>query len=239
MKKFIFLAYVLILSQRASGQVVFGNKAKEKEVMSGFLLTASLQAGGGGINPKEVNRYIEKYMLDNGFEGAVVWANILNPLKHYSISDYNLTSQTSLNFSLVLQPAKKVKVRLLYEYAKSPKKKTSLSVGDLDSDFDLHRHSLGIMGQYYFPIKDYHHLFAGAGIIKHNMTFELFKANATGYRFELGYSAMLYFMEADFFLFADFVSRPVSGSYGTDGPASIDFSGVSFGMRITPWFGRF
>ncbi len=238
MKTTILLIGSFCFSLWAEGQAVFGNKKTMQADSSGFKVTFSLQAAGGGIDPKDVNQYIEKYMIANGFNRAVAWANIL-PLKHYSISDYDLNSQTSLNFSFTLKPASKVRVRLLYEYAYSPKKKSTLSVGSIDSDFDLHRNSVGIMGQYYIPLKDFHHLFVGAGIIKHNMTFEQFHAKATGYRLELGYSAMLYLMEADFFLFTDFANGPVSGTYGTDDPATIDFSGLSFGMRVTPWFRRF
>ena len=238
MKTTILLIISFCFPLWATGQAVFGNKKIMQKDTSEFKVTFSFQAGGGGIDPKDVNQYIEKYMIANGFNRAVMWANIY-PLNHYSISDYDLSSQTSLNFSLTLKPANKVRVRLLYEFAKSPKNKTSLSSGGLDSDFDLHRHSIGITAQYYIPIKDFNHLFVGAGIMRHHMTFEQFQAKATGYRLELGYSAMLYLMEADFFLFTDFVSGPVSGTYGTDGPASIDFSGLSVGMRITPWLGRF
>lgn len=199
-----------------------------------FRVSPTIQIGVGYIDPTDVNKYLEKYLLDNGFALALALSGAF-PGGKTKISDFDIHSQKIYNFSLTLQPARMVRVRLLYEHAMNGKSKTKMSVGDVDSEFDLHRNSFGIMGQYYLPAKKRTHFFVGAGAIMHKMTFEQFHTSAIGYRFELGLSMMPYFMDADFFLFSDFASAGVSQSTGVEGPAKIDFSGISFGVRATPW----
>ncbi len=236
MKYLILLTLLLCGFETAQAQVVFGNKETLKKDSSGFKLTGSMQFGFGGVNPKDVNHYIEKYLLENGFTRAITLANTFSLFKQYSLSDFEMKSQTSIGFSLTAQPISKMRLRLMYEFGYNPKSNRSLSVGNIDSDFHLRRNSIGVLSQYYIQIKDFNHIFVGVGILKHYMKFEQFHANATGYRFELGYSAMAYYLDCDFFLSVDYANGSVSNQYGPYSPASIDFSGIAFGIRITPWF---
>ncbi len=224
-----------------SGQVVFGNPKILKADSSKFEVTGAFQFGTEAINPSEVNRYIRDYLTYHGFNKSASLLYTFFPIKHHTLSDFTLYGNTFVNFSLTLVPTKNSRIRLMYEYAWAPKKKESMSFDGIDTDFDLHRNSWGIVFNYYLPLRDFHSIFAGVGIFTHQMTFEECQATTAGLRLEAGYGARLYLMDTDFFLGADFASAPVDNGYSrapVPPVREIDFSGVSFGVRITPYFGR-
>ncbi len=204
--------------------------------------TVSFQMGLQANDPSAVNQYIENYLNYNGFNQASGRLYAFVPLKHYSVSDFTLHGSTYFNFSLTLVPTFRSRIRLLYEYAWTKKNKTSLSFNSVDTDFDLHRNSWGVVFNYYFPVKGYESIFLGAGLLSHNMTFEDFHATSTGLRLEIGYAANLPAMDFDFVIGVDFAAGAASSSgfYTPIPPVrEIDLTGVSIGIRITPFFGRF
>jgi outer membrane protein W len=236
MKYLILLTSFLCGFEMVQAQVVFGNPEVVRKDTTGFRLTGSMQVGLGWIDPKDVNQYIGKYMLTNGFGSSIALANQLSLLKKYSISDFYIQQQNSLGLSLTVQPTNRLRVRLTYEFGLTPSNNITVSSGNADSDFKMQRNSVGVLSQYYFPIRKSNRLFVGAGVLRHYMTFEQFHAKATGFRFELGYNFIVYPLEADIFLYSDIAKGSITNQQGFYYPNAIDFSGIFLGIRITPWF---
>ncbi len=236
MKYLILLISFLHGYETALSQVVFGDPEVIRKDSTGFKLTGSFQVGLGWINPKDINQYIGKYMLSNGFGSAIALTNQTSPFKKYSFSDFYMQRQNSIGLSLTAQPVNRVRVRMMYEFSYNPSNNISLSSGYLNSDFDMHRNSMGISGQYFFHLNKFNHLLAGVSILRHYMTFQQFHAHAFGFRLELGYSFMIYPLEMDLFLYSDLAKGSVPNKNTLGSPNSIEFTGVFFGIRFTPWF---
>lgn len=239
---------IWILPAMVSGQIVIDHPEAKKTGSTipfrtspkKLVATISLQMGIQGNNPESVNRYIENYLNYYGFQSASNLFNALLPYKKYTTSDFTLYGSTFYNFSFTLVPTPNSRIRVLYEYAWTPKKKTSMSFNSVDTNFDLNRNTWGMVFNYYIPAKGSGSCIIGAGIMSHNMTFENFQANATGPRFEVGYGHNLYVMDFDFIIGVDFASGRASSAYTTPVPpvSEIDLTGVSLSIRITPYFGR-
>ena len=244
MKNTYLLVVLLLLALPtwSVGQVVPGNQEPEKAGLTKLRATVSFQFGLQAMNPVAVNRYIENYLNYHGFKRASSLLNAFVPFQYKTVSDYTLHGTRFFNFSLTLVPTSRSRIRLMYEHAWSPAKENSMSFNSVDTNFDLYRNSWGVLLNYYFPNKGLDSFLVGAGILSHQMTFEDFHGSSVGLRLEVGYGTCLPIMDFDFVIGLDFASAPAESSSGLS-PVSplkeIDFSGVSFGIRITPYLGKF
>jgi hypothetical protein len=214
MKIFAFLILILCCGE-SFAQVVFDLPEEEKKAANTKVF-ASFHVTLGFVSPDDVNEYIQNE-IDNIAPGGVFFQQ----------GTPSISVACSFNFALIYRPKNNFQFSLPIEYGTAPK---TITIDRTTLTFNMNRFSIGSFATYRFFNQADNALYAGAGLLYHNMGFKSSSASKLGPRFEFGYTTFRMRSDLEFFVLADVANGKTKDSFGS--VESIDFTGFYFGTRI-------
>jgi hypothetical protein len=137
----------------------------------------------------------------------------------------NITTSPSLNIAPTVKLNSHWKLRIPLEYGFGSR---TVSVNTNSTRYTMNRFSPGVIAYYYTTAGDNTSFFTGIGPLGHFMSFENSSSSTIGGRLELGFSWTGKNSDREILI----MYTSAKGSTNAN-PSEIDFSGLSFGIRVT------
>ena len=213
--RILTFALLILVFFEASAQVVFDLPDKEKKVIHNNLF-ASFQVTLGFVGPTDVNNYISRE-IDRIAPGGVFFQQ----------GTSTISVACAFNFAVLYRTKNNFQFSLPIEYGTAPK---TIIIDNTTLKFSMNRFSIGPLASYRFLEQNESSLYAGAGLLYHNMWFENASASVLGPRFEFGYTTFRLLNDFEFFVNVDLANGKTKDNFAA--VQSIDFTGFYFGTRI-------